>query len=302
MARQAAIAFGILLALCSRAHALNPSLDINQYAHTAWTVREGFFRSAIYAIAQTSDGYLWLGTEFGLLRFDGVRSVPWQLPPGERLPSSSIRSLLAARDGRLWIGTDGGLASWKNGQLTHYPEFTGQVRALLEDREGTVWAGGLVSSAGRLCAIQSGGTHCYGDDGRFGGPVTSLCEDSRGNLWAGAYTGLSRLKPAPPRLYPMPDLVEALIEGDDGRLLIDMRSGIKQLVQGKSEVFPLPGVGRELRPLRMLRDRDGNLWIGTVGRGLLIVRRGGRISLLSPMVSPTMPFSLSLRTGKAMFG
>ena len=91
------------------ASALNPSLDINQYAHTAWKIRDGFFKGAISSIAQTPDGYLWLGTEFGLLRFDGVRSVPWQPPAGEHLPSSYIRSLLAARDGRLWIGTVKGL-------------------------------------------------------------------------------------------------------------------------------------------------------------------------------------------------
>ena len=66
----------ILLASCPCASALNPSYDINQYAHTAWTIREGFFKGAISSIAQTPDGYLWLGTEFGLPRFDGVRSVP----------------------------------------------------------------------------------------------------------------------------------------------------------------------------------------------------------------------------------
>src|SRR5246127_355988 len=164
---------GMLLAWCAGAFALNPALEVSQYAHTTWKIRDGFFKGGISSIAQTSDGYLWLGTEFGLLRFDGVRSVPWQLPPGERLPSSSIRSLLAARDGRLWIGTDEGLASWKDGRLTHYPEFAGPVCTLLEGREGTVWAGGSVSSAGRLCAIQSGGAHCYGDDGRFGDRVTS---------------------------------------------------------------------------------------------------------------------------------
>ena len=66
----------ILLAWCRCATALNPSLDINQYAHTPWTIREGFFKGAISSFAQTPDGYLWLGTEFGLLHFDGVRSVP----------------------------------------------------------------------------------------------------------------------------------------------------------------------------------------------------------------------------------
>src|ERR1700734_1352476 len=84
----------ILLACCPCAFALNPSLDINQYAHTAWTIREGFFTGAINAITQTPDGYLWLGTEFGLLRFDGLQRVPWQPPAGEQLPSSNIRSLL----------------------------------------------------------------------------------------------------------------------------------------------------------------------------------------------------------------
>src|SRR5271170_6154168 len=95
----------ILLACCPCAFALNPSLDINQYAHTAWTIRDGFFKGVITSIAQTPDGYLWLGTDSALLRFDGVRSVPWQLPAGEYLSSSYIRRLLAARDGRLWIGT-----------------------------------------------------------------------------------------------------------------------------------------------------------------------------------------------------
>ena len=66
---------GVLLA-CPRTFALDPALDVSQYAHTAWKVREGFTKGTIVSIAQTPDGYLWLGTEFGLLRFDGVRNVP----------------------------------------------------------------------------------------------------------------------------------------------------------------------------------------------------------------------------------
>jgi len=128
-------------ALCPYAFGMNPALDINQYAHKAWTVRDGFLKGSIYAIAQMPDGYLWLGTEFGLERFDGVRSVPWQPPNGEHLPDGRIRSLLGARDGRLWIGTDQGLASWKDGKLTQYPELAGKtVLSILEDRESTIWA------------------------------------------------------------------------------------------------------------------------------------------------------------------
>ena len=90
MARQAGMVAGALLACCGIVSAMNPSLDIDQYAHTAWTIREGFFKDRITAIAQTPEGYLWLGTEFGLLRFDGVRSTPWQPPAHEELPGPSV--------------------------------------------------------------------------------------------------------------------------------------------------------------------------------------------------------------------
>src|SRR5579884_1956552 len=94
--------------------ALEPSLDLSQYAHTSWTTQDGSLKSGVRCITQTADGYLWLGTEFGLLRFDGIRFVPWNPPPGQTLPSSNIRSVLAAHDGTLWIGTLEGLASWKD--------------------------------------------------------------------------------------------------------------------------------------------------------------------------------------------
>src|SRR5216683_8025159 len=96
---------GVLLLCSPIAWALDPALDVSQYAHTAWKVRDGFVKGSIYSIAQAPDGYLWLGTEFGLYRFDGVRAVPWQPPPGEQLPSNYILNLLMARDGTLWIGT-----------------------------------------------------------------------------------------------------------------------------------------------------------------------------------------------------
>jgi ligand-binding sensor domain-containing protein len=112
----------VLLAWCPPALALDPSLDLSQYAHTAWKVRDGFTKGFITSIAQTPDGYLWLGTQLGLLRFDGVRAAPWQPPPGEQLPGNHIDDLMVARDGTLWISTLQGLASWRDGKFTQYPE------------------------------------------------------------------------------------------------------------------------------------------------------------------------------------
>ena len=91
----------MLLAACSCAFALNPALDVSQYAHTSWKIRDGFTKGSIGAIAQTPDGYLWLGTEFGLVRFDGVRAVAWQPPAGQSLPSNYIGKLLAAREAKV---------------------------------------------------------------------------------------------------------------------------------------------------------------------------------------------------------
>ena len=102
-------AFLILLLLAPPAFALDPSRAISQYGHTVWTVQEGFLPGAPTEMAQTADGYLWVGTRSGLVRFDGVRFVPFTPPPGEKLRSSRILSLGAGRDGSLWIGTRSGL-------------------------------------------------------------------------------------------------------------------------------------------------------------------------------------------------
>src|SRR6266700_4572682 len=202
------IAFSVL-AWCPCVFALNTALDVSQYGHTAWKIREGFPKSYVTSMAQTPDGYLWLGTVNGLFRFDGVRGVSWMPPAGEQLPSDVIRKLFVARDGRLWIGTAKGLVSWKAGTLTRYPEFDGQiVLALLEDHQGTIWAGSLASfgtGTGRLCEIRMDGTHCVGEDGSIGAGVYRLYEDNRSDLWAAGLKGVWHWKPEPPRFYPIPD-------------------------------------------------------------------------------------------------
>jgi signal transduction histidine kinase/ligand-binding sensor domain-containing protein len=285
-----------LLAWCPCALALNPALDVSQYAHTAWKIRDGFSKGVIYGIAQTPDGYLWLGTEFGLLRFDGVRAVPWQPPTGQELANSQIRSLLAGRDGTLWIGTMKGLVSWKDGKLSQYPEAAGlQAQALLEDLEGTIWAGGWANQRGKLCAIRGRNIHCYGEDGSLGTIVFSLYEDSRGILWAGAANGLWRWKPGPPKLYqvpnPEPDII-GLTESENGAILINMRGGLRQLMDGRVEPYP-PLAGRKFIPQKLLRDRSGGLWVGTQGQSLLHVH-DGRADLFTQSDGLSGPWVTSL--------
>jgi signal transduction histidine kinase/ligand-binding sensor domain-containing protein len=283
-----AVTLGLVLTCWSCALGLNPSLEINQYAHTSWTARDGYSLGAVFAMAQTSDGYLWLGSEFGLFRFDGVRFMPWQPPAGQQLPDKPY-SLLVTADGTLWIGTFAGLVSWNGDKLTQYPEVGGLfVTSLLEDREGTVWAGMLGGSpgtpTGRLCAIRSGRAQCYLEDGAFGSFVWSLAEDSSGVLWAGAESGLWRWKPGASKRYAMPGRrLGDMTKTDDGRLLLGVSgAGLRQIVGDKVEEYSihrpvnrnvlLPD--REVDSNKLLRDRDGGLWIGTHEHGLIHVQQG----------------------------
>ena len=268
---------GMMLTCWACASALDPSLDISQYAHTAWRVRDGFTQGYVNAIAQTPDGYLWLATELGLVRFDGVRPVPWRPPAGQQLPDSFIGDLLVSRDGTLWIGTSKGLSSWNNGKLTTYSEFNGHsIGRLLQDREGTLWVGVTeLPSAGRLCAFQNGKFQCQGGDGAFGAVIYRPYEDSRGNLWFGVQDGLWRWKPGRPQFFAMPK-AGAVSFGEDEQpgLLIGVQGGgLRRLIDGRVEPYILPGAPKGFF-MKMLRDRDGGLWIATIDRGLLHIHHG----------------------------
>ena len=276
------------LAASRPASGLDPSLDISQYGHTAWPIRDGFAPGTAFAMAQTPDGYLWLATEFGLFRSDGVRFIPWKPPAGQQLPEGPY-ALLVSRDGTLWIGTFAGLASWNNGKLTQHPKVgTGFITSLLEDREGTVWAGAMGGSRGdpigRLCAIQNGSAQCYGQDGAFGGFVWSLGVDKSGALWAAAESGLWHWKPGPPKRYAEPGVRLAdLTQSGDGRLIVGIRGGgLRQAIGDKLEAYRIRSAlnsnatlpDRDIDSNKLLRDRDGSLWIGTNQRGLIHVHHG----------------------------
>jgi signal transduction histidine kinase/ligand-binding sensor domain-containing protein len=272
-----------LLAPDSSALAQSHSLEVNQYAHYAWTVRDGFSLGNVYAMAQTPDGYLWLGTEVGLFRFDGVDFLRWQPPPGQQLPDKNINSLLVTRDGSLWIGTFSGLVILKDGRLARPPALHDRfVSSLFEDRKGTVWAASL-ERAGRVCAMRGGGAECSGEDGAFGRAVWAMYEDGFGTLWAGAESGAWRLRPGPPQRYGTPNELIGLNRTEDGRLLMALHgAGLLQLAGDQVEAHPIRDpanrnrllAGRDVRANKLLRDRNGGLWIGTVDRGLVHLRNG----------------------------
>lgn len=277
--RSAAVVLAVVLA-GSCAFALNPSLDVSQYRHTTWSVDKGSLRGAVHSIAQTPDGFLWLGTEFGLVRFDGAKFVQW--PIDQSLPATQIRSLLAGRDGTLWMGTARGLVSMKEGKGTpevrRYSEFDGQtIFGLVEDGAGDVWAGGWSPGKSVLCAIRKGCAPFDVRNAGFGTMIGTAYRDRKENVWIGTPAGVWRWTPGQPQFFSVPGEsgFDALSEDDDGTLLIVKGGAIQRLVNGHLEVLSrLPASTREFHIRRMLRDRDGALWIGTTGRGLVHIHQG----------------------------
>jgi ligand-binding sensor domain-containing protein len=191
------VLFAVLF-LPASASALDPDRHISQYGHTAWRLQDGVFAGAPQAMAQTADGYLWIGTASGLIRFDGVRFVPWAFPPNETLMSSVVSALLGDQDGSLWIGTGGGLSHWKDGHLLNYRQNRGRINTLRQDSQGTIW---LVRSRpqddnGPFCRVEGESIKCYGKTKGINFPwAQELVSDRHGGFWIGAASGLCHWTP-----------------------------------------------------------------------------------------------------------
>src|SRR5580658_4543865 len=133
-------AFVLLLMLATA-----PMVGANrEYARRIWRTQDGLPENQIQAISQTPDGYLWIGTAGGLVRFDGRRFTVYNRANTQEFVNDSVRSLSCARDGSLWIGTDGGgLMRFQNGTFRSYGDrqglTNGYIKAILQDRRGRLW-------------------------------------------------------------------------------------------------------------------------------------------------------------------
>src|SRR5216683_2297225 len=173
--------------LATPVHALDPQKSITQFTHTAWSAKDGI-PGPVRAIAQTRDGYLWLGTEAGLYRFDGLRFVPYEhSSPHPHGPA--VLALLAARDGSLWMGFgSGGIGLLRDGQFTHFPPGegvpAGGILSIVEDAAGSIWAAGQYG----LASFQNGKWRRVGTEMGYAAPgAQSLLVDQAGTLWVATH-------------------------------------------------------------------------------------------------------------------
>lgn len=282
---QAILAFLFVPLLCRGAAGLDPSRKISQYGHTMWRIQDGYLPAPPEAIAQTTDGYLWIGTHAGLVRFDGVRFVPWTSPSGQNLPSDQIHFLLGTGDGSLWIGTAHGLARWRGGVLTTYKSLPNSIWGIVQDHEGDIWIARWDSGdgLGPLCRIRDGDQRCFGrNDGIPLSVATGLALDRSGHFWISGNEGLCQWKPGTSSVCFHRDLakrgylmgVDALSVVNENQVWIGLQQAdgnlqLEEFEHGKWTPHPLPKAhGPPPSTNGLFRDRTGALWVSTPSDGV----------------------------------
>ncbi len=271
--------------------AIEPTHHVTQYVHTAWRIQDGFLNAIPTAVTQTLDGYIWIGTQSGLIRFDGIRFVPWEPPNGEHLLSTRIDTLVGARDGSLWIGTAGGLSRWQNNHLVNYVDNPGVVPEIIQSRKGTIWI--VITPAktgfGPLCEITGSGMRCHGEnEGIPAGVYDSLSEDKDGTLWLGGETRLVGWSKDSHRVYEPSGLKSnagmsgfaSLASSSDGALwagigMAGRGLGLQRFAHGEWAPFTADKFdGTALTVQGLLLDRENSLWVGTVKAGIYRIYDG----------------------------
>jgi len=263
--------------------ALDPTSHISQHGHSVWRLQDGYFGGRPRHVAQTTDGYIWVGTNNGLFKFDGVRFVRWRAQSGEDLPSSSISFLLGARDGSLWVGTEAGLAHLVNGRLS-LCEKGSAVPLIMEDRDGKIWFSQYRNQNDDrpLCQVLESDVRCYGSkdgldvfDTR---PIAAMAQDAFGDLWLGGVRTLVKWRAGavskvyrPQALQSNPGYtgVEWITPAPDGSLWVGIAvprkgGGLQHLIDGTLKPFLARKLnGETLTVLTLCIDRQENLWVGT---------------------------------------
>jgi signal transduction histidine kinase/ligand-binding sensor domain-containing protein len=256
--------------------ALDPRVLLSQYQKRHWRVEDGLPHNYVMTVLPGPEGFLLVGTDEGLARFDGVRFVPYDLHPSLGLSKRWVLSILSARDGSLWIGTfDGGLYEWRGGEVISRVERGASVFAILEDAEGNIWA------STRSGVIRRNGSGNFQGVPQLGRPPDTawnvLAMDTQGAVWIvsdalyryckGTITRVLETAPGTGEVLSVATTSRGVITGTSTGLFHILETG------DRTQVVRQPGAPGPV--VTMIEDADANLWVGTWGKGLFRVN-GGR--------------------------
>ncbi len=277
MKKKSALKLLLCFMLISRvcySFALDPNKALYQYLHAAWLAGEGLPQASINAVIQTRDGYIWLGTQEGLVRFDGIRFTVFDKSNTPALKGNHIAVLFEDSKGSLWIGTAQGLTRFKDGEFTLYTTENGlpgnMIKSICGDRQGNTWIG-----CGSWVSHFKDETFVSftAKDG-IPGEIAHIYEDRQGDLWIGTQgNGLFRWKDKKLSSYTAKDglsghVINSIYEDRQGNLWIGAQDGLYHWQDGKFTTYTTKDGLSSNIIYSLHEDRQENLWIGTYGGGL----------------------------------
>jgi ligand-binding sensor domain-containing protein len=254
------------------AFALDPGRRLTQYLHRIWQTPQGLPQSSIVAIQQTRDGYLWLGTDDGLVRFDGVRFTAPDELDGLALPKMAIRQLAEDSHGGLWIATrNAGLFRIENGTVARYSERdglpSGDIACLFPGQRSELWA----CTEDGLAHINDGKISVLRDAGVAGQAILAAAQRKNGSVWTASdgpdlrvWDGTSFITYA---LHSLPRYarVQAMLASADDTLWIGTTAGLIRLRDAREQRFAKADGLANDSVLSLAEGKNGSIWIGTDG-------------------------------------
>jgi len=268
--RRLSLVFLALLVWSGKTSALDSRRELSQLNHQVWLTENGLPQNTVHSIAQTPDGYVWIGTEEGLARFDGVKFTIFD-EKTSALKSNYIRALLADRHGILWIGTAEGLVRMQDGKFTTFTTNEGlpsnTIQAIYEDRKDNLW----IATANGLGLFKEGAVAPFtGKQKWIGGSIQAVFEDSDNALWIATPYGLGRLKDDNFINYTVRDglasnSVRSIEQDKDGRLWFGTLGGLSSFDGANFTNYATrDGLPNE-RIIALHAQNDGSLLVGTAG-------------------------------------
>ena len=252
--------------------ALDPDKHIDQYLINEWKISDGLPSNTITSICQTNDNYLWIGTNKGLVRFDGIRFDIINIEDDPKKKSICITDLFVDGQGTLWIGTLKGLFQFKNWKFRKFTIKDGlsgnDISSINEDVNGNLWIGTLDNY---LNKFEDGKFYLFNSsNGLEGKSISSIFDDVEGVLWVGAYKkGLYKFKSGKFIKRNISGLKEnysinSVYEDHKRCLWRGTDVGLIQINGEKTHIYTslIGGIANN-DVVDILEDCDGNLWIGT---------------------------------------
>ncbi len=273
---RARVLFALIACAASSAWALDPSRTVTQYRHDFWQIGDGLPQNSALAVQQTPDGYLWISTQDGLARFDGLQFTVFDPSNTPQLGSKETWHLAVDSAGTLWVGTESGLTSYREGafHLSNDPQLRAAgIASLLAARDGSLWVSALVAGQPTIFHLERERvTARIKTDASI--TLVGLVQLRDGSILGGAKKGVYRVSGSGVELLKATQAeVSAIAESSDGSLWVGTLAGLLRWKDGaETRLQECDGLPAQ-QVSKLLEDRSGNLWIGTA-RGFARLENG----------------------------